>query len=99
MNPHFPIISLEVQGMKHSIKTALMNELAAIDEGIQSALEEMCEEGNIARIVNAEAKRQIEGALKEEVSNFFRWSAPGRAAVREAVIEYLNNMYPAADKE
>lgn len=94
---NIPIITLEIQGMKHTIKTALMQEAAALDNGVQAALEKLCTEDNIARIVEDEARRQIEAALKEEVSNFFRWTNSGRAAVREAVHEHLSRMYPESD--
>lgn len=92
-----PIITLEIQGMKNTIKTALMQEAAAMDKGVQDALDRLCTEENVARIVNEEARRQIEAALKEEVQNFFRWSAAGRMAVREAVHEHLARMYPERD--
>jgi hypothetical protein len=94
---YIPIIKLEIEGMKHTILTALMEETAAIDRGVQEALEKLCTEENIARIVHDEARRQIEAALKEEVQNFFRWSNAGRAAVREAVHEHLARMYPERD--
>lgn len=77
-----PIISLEIQDMKSTIK---------------AALDKLCTEENVARIVEDEARRQIEAALKEEVGNFFHWSSAGRAAVREAVHEHLSRMYPECD--
>lgn len=91
---NIPIISLEIQGMKQTIKAALMQEVAAIDAGVQAALDKLCTEENVAFIVEQEARRQIEAALKEEVQNFFRWSNGGRAAVREAVHEHLARLYP-----
>lgn len=94
---NIPVITLEIQGMKHTIKTALMREAAAIDSGVQAALDKLCTEENVARIVEDEARQQIESALKEEVKNFFRWSNAGRAAVREAVHEHLSRMYPERD--
>lgn len=94
---NLPIITLEIQGMKHTIRTALMQEAAALDKGVQAALDKLCTEENVARIVEDESRRQIEAALKEEVQNFFRWSNAGRAAVREAVHEHLARMYPERD--
>lgn len=96
---NIPIISLEIQGMRHTIKTALMREAAALDKGVQDALDKLCTEENVTRIVQEEARRQIEAALKEEVQNFFHWNNAGRAAVREAVIEHLAQMYPVRDAE
>jgi hypothetical protein len=91
---NIPIISLEIQGMKNTIKVALTEQAAMMDKHLNDALEKMCTEEAIASIVEQEARRQIELALKEEVQNFFRWSSNGRAAVREAVHEHLSRMYP-----
>jgi hypothetical protein len=96
---NIPIISLEIQGMKNTIKTALAEQAALMDKHIQDALEKLCTEDSVAAIVEAEARKQIELALKEEVQNFFRWSSNGRAAVREAVHEHLSRMYPAQEDQ
>ena len=97
MSMNVPIITLEIQGMKHKILAALMQEAFALDQGVRDALERLCTEENIARIVHDEARRQIDAALKEEVKNFFGWSNAGRAAVREAVQEHLARRYPDKD--
>ena len=91
---NIPVIRLEVQGMKHMIYAALTHETAAIDSGIKAALEKLCTGENVSRIVQEEDRRQIEAALKEEVQNFFRYSNSGRLAVREAVHQHLDRMYP-----
>ncbi len=91
---NIPIISLEVQGMKHTMKLALMEHAALLDKSIQQAVEDYCTEGNIQAIVQREARLQLDAALKEEVRRFFDWSGQGRAAVREAVMEALNERYP-----
>lgn len=91
---HVPIIRLEVTSMKHAIRVALSEHAMKMDQSIQAALEAMCTEENVARIVSEEARRQIEIVLKEEVGNFFRLSRPGRAVIREAVHEYLSQMFP-----
>ena len=91
---NIPIISLEVQGMKHTMKLALMEHAALLDKSIQQAVEDYCTEGNIDAIVRREARLQLDAALKEEVKRFFDWSGQGRAAVREAVMEALNERYP-----
>lgn len=93
-----PIISLEVQGMKNTMKLALMKEAALLDAAIQKAVEDYCTEENINSIVRREAMQQLDVALKQEVQDFFQWSGAGRAAVREAVTEFLNDRYPERTK-
>lgn len=91
---NIPIISLEVQGMKHTIKMALMEHAALLDTAVQEALDKLCTEEQISRVVHEEARRQIDAALKQEVQNFFNWNSAGRMAVRQAVHEHLSQMYP-----
>lgn len=96
---NLPIITLEIQGMKNTIKAALMQQAASMDRGVQAALDKLCTEENVSRIVEDESRRQIEATLKEEVQSFFRWSNAGRAAVREAVHERLARMFPETDHD
>lgn len=91
---NIPIITLQIEGMKHTIRTALMEQALKLDAGVQAALEKLCTEENISQIVHEEARRQLEAALKEEVRNFFSFNEGGRIAVREAVHEYLERQYP-----
>jgi hypothetical protein len=91
---NLPIIKLEVQSMAHTMKTMLTQHAAQVDADLQQAVESYCAEGNIARVVREEARRQLDMALKEEVRRFFDFSGPGRLAVREAVTEFLNERYP-----
>ena len=87
---NIPIIRLEVEGMKRTILRALADHSMRIDASVQAAVETYCTEGNISVVVREEVKRQLDAAVKEEVRNFFQYSKPGRQAVREAVIRYLN---------
>jgi selenocysteine lyase/cysteine desulfurase len=94
-----PIIRLEVEGMKYTVQTALLAHASQVSDGIQQAVEAYCTEANITAIVEAEARRQIEEALKQSVKDFFNFSGPGRAAVREAVMEHLNAIYPPVRRD
>ena len=95
MNQNFnvPIIRLEVEGMKFTMQRALTEHAVAVDKSIQKAIDDYCTESNINAIVMQEAKARLDQALKEEVQNFFGYSGAGRAAVRAAVIETLNERY------
>lgn len=97
--PLGPLVHLEITGMKYAIQRVLSEHLIQMDKHLQAELEKVCSEENVARIVSEEARRQVEAALKEEVRNFFNWSGPGRAAVREAVNEHLSRMYPEKQEE
>ena len=92
-NLRIPIIRLEVEGIKYTMQRVLMEHAVAVDESIQKAIDEYCTENNINAVVMREAKHRLDMALKEEVQNFFGYSGVGRAAVRAAVIETLNERY------
>ena len=88
-----PIIRLEVQGLKRTMLLALTEHAALMDKSIQQAVEEFCADGHIDAIVRREAQLQLDAALKEEVRSFFLFNGPGRAAVRQAVTEALEQRY------
>lgn len=89
-----PIITLTVEGMKHTVHKALMQHQLAIDAAVQAALDKLCTEERVAAIVQEEARLHIEATLKEEVRHFFNWNRAGRIAIREAVHQRLNEQFP-----
>ena len=84
-----PIIRLEVERMKETILAALPRHAAMMDASIQAAIEAYCTPENINLVVQEVVKHNLDAAVKEEVRNFFQWSAPGRQAVREAVTAWM----------
>lgn len=83
-----PIISLEVQGMRHTIKVALDRHSAEMDQYIQEALDRYCEPNNIQAVVHQAATRAIDAAVKTSIEHFFRYGK-GRAVVKEVVEQRL----------
>lgn len=94
-----PIISLEVSAMKHTMKMMLGEHTARLDKSIQQAVEDFCTEDNIGRIVEEAARDALNAAVKEEVRRFFGYGENGRLAVREAVIAFLDEVYPLKEPE
>ena len=92
--PNMPIIRLQVEGMKRTMLQALTEHAVLMDKSIQQAVEDFCTDGHIDAIVRREAQLQLDAAIKEEVGRFFLFNGPGRAAVRQAVIEALEQRYP-----
>ena len=90
MSMTVPIITLEIERMKHTLMTALSEHTLRIDREVQAAINDYCSEENISAVIRAEVTRQIDLAVKEEVRDFFRYSKPGRQAVREAVLAHLD---------
>lgn len=86
---NIPIIRLEVEQMKRTILQALPQHAAAMDASVQAAIEAYCTPANIDAVIQAAVRQHLDAAVKEEIRNFFQWSAPGRQAVKEAVHQHL----------
>ena len=95
---NIPIIKIELEGIKKTLYTALNKDVIDFDAGIKSALDKYCSESHIHALVENEALKVIEEAVKEEVRVFFRHTNTGRLAIKEAVTEYLELMYPTDAK-
>lgn len=91
---NIPIIRLEVEGMKHTLLTALSHHSAEMDANVQQAVESYCTEANLTAVINETVKYEMDMAVKEEVRNFFGYGKAGRRAVKEAIEEYLKRTYP-----
>lgn len=85
-----PIIKLEVEGMRHTVYHALSEHAAAMDESVKAAVDAFCTPENIDSIVRGAVMEHMNAAVKEEVRDFFRYNGAGRKAVREAVIQHLD---------
>lgn len=90
MSYHIPLIRLEVEGMRHTLVTALTQHQAMLDEELVKAVNTYCEPDNISRIIQEMAREELGRAIAEEVENFFR-RGNGRAAVAKAVKQALLN--------
>lgn len=89
-----PSIRIELESMRYCIQQALMQHTLNIDERVQKEIAQFATEENLSAIIGAEVRNAISSAVSEEVIRFFRYSGKGREVIRDAVIEYLNDVYP-----
>lgn len=89
-----PTLKLELSSMKHTVLMMLQDEALRMDDMLKDAVERTCTEGNLRAVVYETVTREMKNAVSEEIQRFFRHSTPGRAAIREAVLEHLNEYYP-----
>ena len=80
----FPVISLELEGMRHSLKVALSEYAVQMDSQLQAAVDSYCEPTHLKAVISTIVANEIDRAVKEEVERFFRYGN-GRYQVREAV--------------
>lgn len=83
-----PLIRLEVQVMKETMKHALVRHQEHLSEEVLKAVDDYCTEENITRIIDDAARTALQEAIKIEVREFFT-NGNGRKAVAMAVRESL----------
>lgn len=92
-----PIIRLEVEYMKSAILHAFTQHQIEVDAMVRAAVEKACKPEAIQHVIDTTVRQVIDGAVKQEIQNFFGNYGHGGKAIRAAVTEYLDLVYP--DKE
>jgi hypothetical protein len=85
----FPIIRLEIEGMKHSVAVALTEYAARMDADVQAAIERACEPHRLVEAIQVAASKAIDDTIKSEIDTFFRYG-DGRRAIKAAVEAQLS---------
>jgi len=85
-----PRITMTFDGLKGAITYCLHDWEVKSSEMIRQSVEAYCRPENIQCVVDEEVKRTIDDAVKEEIRDFFQFSGPGRAAIREVIRKRLN---------
>ena len=84
-----PIIRFELTGMKHTVQMMLQEHTAMLDEQVNAAIEQALAPGQIEGVVRRAVQESVNEAVSSEIQSFFRYSNPGRQAIREAVQAHL----------
>ena len=84
----FPMIKLELGGMRRAIIMAFQDEQLKMDEDVQKAVDAYCNSGHLKELINKEVYQTLDQAIKKEVNDFFMWGE-GRKVVAAAVKEKL----------
>jgi hypothetical protein len=92
-----PIVRLEVEYMKESILHAFSHHQIEMDSMVRAAVEKACEPKALQHVIDTTVRQVIDGAVKQEIQNFFSHYGNGGKAIRAAVTECLDLVYP--DKE
>lgn len=91
-----PIITLEVEHMKHQIKTALCEYETMLSKEIQDAVDAYCTPENVRRVVADAVKRTVDDSLKEELHHYFRYGAGHHAllsVIRESLDKHITDEF------
>lgn len=96
---NIPIIKLEVQHMRQTVHAMLSEYTLSLSEEIKQALDRACTDEAIAAEIDKTVRQCVNEAVKEEIQSFFRWSNPGREAIREAVQAHMNEYWGPRDAD
>jgi hypothetical protein len=88
-----PIISLEIRQMKHTVQTMLMEHAAMLDKQVNDAINLALSDGAIDQMIKETVKAEINSAVKSEIQDQFRYSAPGREAIRQAIKKHADEYW------
>jgi hypothetical protein len=89
MDHGFPVIRIEIEGMKQSILHAIMERQLMMDEWVTEAVERELSDDRIKAMIEREVQRTIENTVREEVDKFYRLGK-GRGLVASIVQSRLD---------
>lgn len=83
------IVRLSLEGMKHSIETAISQHLTSMDADIQRAIDEICTPQYVAKAIQEEAEKVIAQTIKDQIANYYKYG-DGAKVIKEVVNESLS---------
>lgn len=84
----FPIINLQLQGMRHNIFVALTRYNQEISQMVQESTDKICTVENLKSIIDETSKTEIEQAIRKQIRRFFSYG-DGKAVIEAAVKQTL----------
>jgi len=85
----FPVIRLEVAGMKHTVMVALQKYAAEMDADVQRAIAAALTPEHVLSVISREVQVHMDSAIREAIESFFRYNGKGAEFIRRAVHERL----------
>lgn len=85
----FPRLNLQLQGMQHSIMTALAQHHEELARMVQDSINRLCTVENLKIIIDETAKSEIEQAIKEQIRKFYAYGE-GKIIIENAVKQTLS---------
>lgn len=89
---HLPIISIQIESMKHIIQHLLAEQACQLDSMVNEAVDTYCSSENLERVVSTSVQTEINRAIEEEIRSFYS-RGDGRATIKKLVVETLSRKY------
>lgn len=90
---NLPIVRIEIESMRHSLKAMLSEHAQALDESMRQAVDEALKPENVAQFLQEQVRIQMRAAISDEIQRAFGYTSAGRAAIREAVMLHLEEQF------
>lgn len=87
---NFPIIRIEIEGMRQSILAALTEREIQMDAYVSEAITNYATPENLARVIDREVQSAIDDAIKEATTSYFKYGE-GRKFIVAAVAKRLGD--------
>ena len=85
-----PIVNVEIEGMKHHMRTMLSKHIIEADTHVQAALNKVLSEEHIGLLVERAVRDAVEDAIKEEMRFAFTTpNGPGRQYIKKFASEII----------
>lgn len=85
MADNIPIIRIELERMKQTLMVAINDQLAVMDVAVRLAIEAVCDEENIKRIIAQQAQQTLTEAVRREIEHFLWTGDKGRSILRAGI--------------
>lgn len=90
MSGRFPVLTLELSGMREALHFAFTEHQARLDEQVHAAIEAFCTPENLARVIDEKVNQVLKAAIHEEIQRFYTYGK-GRDVIRAAVERRLKD--------
>lgn len=86
---NYPILTLEIENMRQSVKTAFGGYLDEFRLAIEKELERICTDSYINAFLHEEVEKLLNQTMNEEIRSYFEYGE-GRRKIRKVVESKMN---------
>ena len=94
-----PIITIHIERMTNTLRLMLSEHAALLDSQIQAAIDKELKPENLQHFIDQQVSQTIRSVVSDEIRRAFDYSSAGRAAIREAILDYVDRNYAPTPME
>lgn len=90
MSNSFPVIRLQLEGLRHTVLHAFSEEQLKMDEMLKQELDRYLSDASLRMVLRNEVEANINLAVKESVHHWFVMSPDGQKLIKDRVAAELD---------